>query len=289
MSQRHMLSITPLIVWGNDQSHISASRRDALSTQSTMKKTSRLLLLTTLAIIATACHSSKKTGELSFSIEGTLDNAAGKTLYIEEMTPDNGPQFIDSIECDKKGHFKFKGSTPYQTFFNLHASEYDYIVLLPEDGDDIEISGDCQNLTETYMVKNSKESQLMWQIQSYINVANNAIADIAAQDRENRDQLSGKDYEKAHKVTDSIFIAEHNTVYLMFYNFIEDNAGSLSTLYAIDAPFNHTGRVFYPEPDFEVFEQVLAGLEEKNPDNPHTQYYRTRIERARSARLLSQQ
>lgn len=254
-----------------------------------MKRVIVKIMICLLATMMVACHNEKKSGELSFTIEGTLSNANDKTLYIEEMTPDNGPQFIDSIKCDKNGHFKFKGKTGFQTFFNLHSCEYDYIVLLPNDGEKIEITGDCQNLTETYMVNNSPESRLMWQIQSYINDANRAIANIAAQDRENRDRLNSKEYEKAHKITDSIFIAEHSTVYLMFYNFIEDNAGSLSTLYAIDAPFNHTGRVFYPEPDFEVFEQVLSGLEEKNPDNPHTQYYKTRIERARSARLLSQQ
>jgi len=76
---------------------------------------------------------------------------------------------------------------------------------------------------------------------------------------------------------------------MMFSNFIADNRGSLATLYAIDAPFNHTMRVFYAESDFEMFEEVLDGLLEKSADNPHTQYYRTRVERARSQRLLMQQ
>ena len=75
----------------------------------------------------------------------------------------------------------------------------------------------------------------------------------------------------------------------MLSNFIDDNYGSLSTLYAIDAPFNHIMRVFYAEQDFEMFENVLEGLNEKCGDNPHTLNYRTRVERARSARMLAAQ
>ena len=254
-----------------------------------MKRIFSICLISLTALILLSCHGGKNKGTMSFSLEGQLENASGKTIYIEEMTPDNGPQFLDSIVCDKNGHFKYKGSMNYQTFFNLHTSEYDYIVLLPQDDEKIQLTGDASNLSVNYHVEGSPESQLMWQIMSYVNDANLAITDIVARDRKNRETLNETEYQKAHDVTDSMFIAERTSVYLMFYNFIEDNLGSLSTLYAIDAPFNHSMRVFYAEGDFEVFEMVLEGLEQENPNNPHTQYYRTRVERARSARLMSQQ
>ena len=235
------------------------------------------------------CKGKSSNGTMCFEINGTLTNAANKMLYIEEMTPDNGPHFVDSIQCDKDGRFNYEGTMGYQTFFNLHGSEYDYIVLLPNDGEKIVLNGDATDLGTTYRVDGSPESRLMWQIQSYINDANRTIADIAQQDRLNRETLNDAEYEKARSVTDSIFLAERQTIGLMFLNFIEDNSGSLSTLYAVDAPFNHTGRVFYAESDFEVFETVLEGLLRSNPDNPHTQYYQTRVERARSARMIAQQ
>lgn len=250
-------------------------------------KLTTILFLT--VILIAGCKGGKNNGPMAFSIEGSLTNAAGKMLYIEEMTPDNGAQFLDSILCDDKGHFEYEGTMAYQTFFNLHTSAYDYIVLLPNDGEKLSISGDANDLGSSYMVDGSPESRLMWQIQSYINDANITIAEIAQQDKQNRETLSEAEYEKAHSVTDSIFIAEHNLMGVMFLNFIEDNRGSLSTLYAVDAPFNRSGRIFYAESDFEVFETVLEGLEERIPDNPHTQYYRTRVERARSARTIAQQ
>ena len=252
----------------------------------TLKHTSiqaiKQLLLFCVICVTVACGGKKGDGIQSFSIEGSLSNAANKMLYIEEMTPDNGPQFIDSILCDANGHFKFEGTMHYQTFFNLHGSLYDYVVLLPSDGDKIELTGDANDLGNTYIIKGSPESQLMWQIQNYINQANLAIQELAQQDNNNRSSLSKSDYEKAHAATDSLFLAEWRTTHQMMLNFIDDNPGSLSTLYAIDAPFNHTMRLFYQESDFDIFEQVLQGLDEKCPDNPHTQYYRTRVERARA-------
>lgn len=242
----------------------------------------KFILLLCIICLTASCGGKKGDGIQTFTIEGTLTNASDKMLYIEEMTPDNGPQFIDSIQCDAKGHFKYEGSMHYQTFFNLHGSQYDYIVLLPSDGDNIEMTGDANDLGRTYMVKGSAESQLMWQIQSYINQSNIAIQDLAQQDSENRSTLSEAEFKKAHAVTDSLFLDERQTTYKMMLNFIDDNPGSLSTLYALDAPFNHTMRLFYQESDFDIFEQVLQGLEEKCPDNPHTQYFRTRVERARA-------
>ncbi len=246
------------------------------------------ILILLFPLLLAACSGSDKQSGLKFTVEGTLDNAANKMLYVEEMTPDNGPQFIDSIPCDDKGHFHFKMHADYQTFFNLHTSLYDYIVLLPADGETITVSGNAAALSTNYRVEGSEGSQLMWQIMNYVNDANMAISDIIAIDKHNRETLDDKAYALAHDETDSMFVGERQTVYLMFYNFIQDNAGSLATLYAIDAPFNHSMRVFYAEPDFEVFEMVLEGLEEKCPDNPHTLYYRTRIERARSERQLRQ-
>lgn len=248
-----------------------------------MKKKSRIICtICVICLTLLACGGKKGDGLQSFTIEGTLANAADKMLYIEEITPDNGPRFVDSILCDARGCFKYEGTMQYQTFYNLHGSLYDYIVLLPRDGEVIEMSGDANDLGRTYMVKGSPESQLMWQIQSYINQSNVAIQELAQRDAENRKNLNEADFAKAHAATDSLFLAERQTTYRMMLNFIDDNPGSLSTLYALDAPFNHTMRLFYQENDFDIFEQVLQGLEEKCPDNPHTQYYRTRVERARA-------
>lgn len=251
----------------------------------------RIIYLIAMAlglIVLAACNGKEGSNDNGFTLEGTLDNAANKTLYITEMTPDNGEQFVDSIKCDGQGHFSYTGTMSYQTFYGLHSSEYVYIVLLPSLGESISLTGDYEQLDKTYMVNGSPESLLLWQIQAQINDANYYIHDLAETDRANQSTLKGKDYEQAHNTTDSLFMQEYQLVYATLYQFVEDNAGSLSTLYALDAPFNHTGRVFNPERDFDVFEMVLDGLMETIPDNPHTQYFKARFDRTQGALRMQQ-
>lgn len=242
-----------------------------------------------MLLMCSACHHGETDGTATFTVEGTLSNAANKMLYIEEMTPDNGANFLDSIRCDAKGHFEYKGVMNYQTFFNIHTSPYDFVVLLPRNREHIVLHGDASQLGNTYRVEGSPESLLLWEIQNHINESNLVIADIAQRDQQNKATMSPQQYEAAHNETDSIFVANRKMLYLTLFNFIEDNRGSLSTLYAIDAPYNHKMRVFYAESDFEVFEMVLEGLNDSIPDNPHTQYFKTRVERIRSARMMAQQ
>jgi len=247
----------------------------------------RLFLVSSVVLLLAACGGKKN--NQSFVLDGTLTNAANEMLYLEEMTPDNGALFIDSIPCDENGHFHYKHEMSYQTFYNLYVKNNDFIVLLPAFGEEIELTGDYARLSESYMVNGSPDSRLMWQIQSYINQTSVVLADLVKRDEQNRATLTGDDFERAHQTTDSIFIAEYNVLHEMLYSFITENSGTLATLYAVDAPFNRNGRVFYAGKDFSVFEEVLEGLEAVCPNNPHTQYYRTRIDRARSARMLEQQ
>ena len=101
-------------------------------------------------------------------IEGTLENGAGKTVYIEEMTPESR-LFLDSITLDSKGHFKFRYAMPYKTFYNVHVSDADYIVLLPDMGEHITISGVYDSLSRSYHLQGGHDSQLLWQLQDYTN------------------------------------------------------------------------------------------------------------------------
>ena len=217
-------------------------------------------------------------------IEGTLANGAGKTIYIEEMTPDTR-LFLDSIKLDNKGHFRFKYEMPYKTFYNVHINEDDYIVLLPDFGETIELSGDYNSLSTSYTLKGGHDSQLLWQLQDYSNDGSRALRDIVATDQHNQQlladgQITNADYDAARQVTDSLYLAAFADQQHYVVDFIQNNLGSLATLIALYKPFNNRPLID-PEDSFEFYEAVLEGLEETMPDNPHTLNFKNQVERTR--------
>lgn len=239
----------------------------------------RLPLIIAALMLLASCGNKNK-----ITIEGTLDNGANKVIYIEEMTPDSR-LFIDSITLDKNGHFKFTYEMPYRTFYNVHASDADYIVLLPDFGETITLSGCYDSLSNTYTLQGNSESQKLWQLQDFANQGNYTLRDIVNTDRTNHERLtsgkiSEKEYQTAHDMTDSIYLATFREQQKYVVDFVQDNLGSLVSLIALYKPFNNKALID-PKDSFEFYEAVLDGLEAQMPDNPHTLNFKNTVERIR--------
>lgn len=217
----------------------------------------------------------------SFTLEGTLQNGANRTLYIEELTPD-GPVFLDSIKMDNDGHFEYRHDLSYETFFNLHSSAVDYVVLLPRVGEHIVVTGDCKSLQWSYQVSGSEGSTLLWQLQDYSNYGIDVLTELVQKDQANRSQYGAdsKEYKKAKEATDSVYreAAQEQVDYVA--HFIQEHQGSLATLIALYKQFNQHD-IIAPEVNFDYYELVLEGLEESQPDNPHTIHFKNRVENLR--------
>lgn len=236
----------------------------------------RIILIASVVLCMWGCRQND-----GFRLEGSLTNGAGKTIYIEELSPD-GPVFLDSIRLDDNGHFTYQHKLSYQTFYNLHSSPVDYVVLLPRAGERIEVTGDFQSLQWTYRVSGSEESTLLWQLQDYCNYGISVLSEIVDKDRDNRTRLGAdsKAYRDAKEETDSIFreTAAEQGEYIT--RFIQEHRGSLATLIALYKQFNQHD-LLSPQANFDYYELVLEGLEESLPDNPHTIQFKNHVENLR--------
>lgn len=246
-----------------------------------MKKTIYIIAVA-LVFTLVSCHKKDVV-----KINGTITNGAGKTMWIEELTPD-GPQFIDSLRLDSKGQFKFTHPYTYQTFYYLHASPTDYIVLLPYKDEEVKVTGDMDSLDRSYYVEGSQECTLLWQLQDYSNMGTRKLMEVLAKDQANRAQY-GFDtpaYKEAKKETDSLFREAYDEQFLYLSRYITENSGSLSTIIALYKPFNGDRPVIdvdrYPEL-FTFYEMVIEGLEadDELKDNPHTIHFKNVVERVR--------
>ena len=240
-------------------------------------------LLFAAAILAVGCDSND-----SFVLKGTLEGGAGHTLWLEELTPD-GTLFVDSIPLDKNGSFKYKHSLSYRTLYNLHTTDNNYAVLLPDAGEKVFIYGSWDNLSKSYSVSGSPESILLWQLQQYTNdgglVINELVDTTMYYQQLYHDGIIDIETLNAKKnETDSIyritFVEQQDYV----CRFIEENQGSLSTLIALYKPFNNRLLIDTRDPNcIEWYDMVLEGLQERYPDNPHTINFKNTVEHLRSA------
>ena len=238
-------------------------------------------LLSTLALLLLLASCGNKD---EIVIEGTLQNGANKVIYIEEMSPESRI-FLDSVKLDSKGHFKFRYAMPYKTFINVHVSDVDYIVLLPDLGEKIVMHGDYNALSNSYELEGTGESQTLWQLQDYSNHGTEVLKDLVATDTKTRQLLadgdmSQEEYDHEHSLTDSLYLATFAEQQQYVVHFIEDNLGSLTTLIALYKPFNNRPLI-NPADSFEFYEAVLEGLQQDMPDNPHTLHFKNSVERLR--------
>lgn len=246
------------------------------------RKTSSFLCAVLLLLSVSACRHD------GFTIEGTIEGGAGRSLWLEEIAPE-GPLFIDSIPMDADGHFKYRYNPPYKSLYNLHTTENNYIVTLPSDGETIEVTGRYDNLSASYSVKGSAESALLWQLQQYTNDGSKIL--FALVDSVNHydallaaGEMDQATYDKKKALSDSIYHATFLEQQEYVCRFIEENAGSLSTLIALYKPFNNRALIDPRDPvSIDYFDIVLEGLQRELPDNPHTLRFKNTTEHLRSA------
>ena len=124
-----------------------------------MKKIFPIVLL---AAIVFACN--KPDG---FVISGKITNAEGKYLYMDELKVASSIP-IDSVKIKKDGTFKFKGKISYPNFFLLRLSEKNFVTLLVDSTEKINVYGDAANFSRDYIVEGSPGSLLVQELNNHL-------------------------------------------------------------------------------------------------------------------------
>jgi hypothetical protein len=235
------------------------------------------LLLSASALVLFSCGNKK-----TFTIEGKLENGAGKRIVIEEIAPKEIIP-IDTIKLDKDGHFSFTYEMPYQSFYNIKVSDQDFAMLLPDYGETIILTGDYNRLSPTYEVEGSKGSTQLWQLNDFSKFGQQRLDSISrAFDQLCIDCKRDTNCIKKQKpLLDSVYKEAFAQQQQYVVSFIERNKGSLSTLIALYKTYNTRPLINPQTDDFEFYEMIANALEEALPDNKHSQHFRNTVEHMR--------
>lgn len=114
----------------------------------------QLFFFLILFVIVTSC--SKKD---VFTVEGTIEDGGGKKIALYRMDLDKDVA-IDSLVIKKNGSFRFKTNRLTEpTFFKLQLTPTNFITLLGDTTEHIQIIAQAASLAKNYEVSNSEGSK----------------------------------------------------------------------------------------------------------------------------------
>ncbi len=212
----------------------------------------------------------------SFRISGHLDRGEEKHLYFLEMTG-QGLVPLDTIKIDEKGNFKFDYKLKEPSIFVLMGNPNDYITLIPQKQEDIIISGSFNSISSTYTIKNSKDSELLHELNQQYIKTNTVLAEIRQTLHENKYASNFEEF-KLELLDQYNMLEIHQKDIIK--KFLDDNKGSLACIIALYRSFD-SHYLFSLKKDIQVYEDVYAELYKTYPNNKHTIGLKTLIEEAK--------
>lgn len=219
----------------------------------------KLLWIIVLAISFNACETEPE----YFTISGEIKNANGEKLYLIELQTNN-IVLLDSVILNQEGIFSFKGQTDIPKFYALRTSASNYITLIVEPLEQINIKTNGENIANNPIIEGSPESQKIAELRSRLDQSVKKLDSLGMYYQ----SLIGTN--KIYQVRDSLtklsqeIISKHTQ---FTKNFILDNSNSLSSLIALYQQIAPRKYVLNPKDDLEYFSLVDSSLMLKYPQS----------------------
>ncbi|MCW3084452.1 MAG: hypothetical protein JWP12_1818 [Bacteroidetes bacterium] len=124
-------------------------------------KFNRLFFALPIALLA-ACsgNTSSSTG---FELKGKFSNSHNEKIYLEQLSSE-GIQPMDTAQIDEKGEFTITAPVKEIGFYRLRISDKNFATLILDANQHVTVTGDAQDLGNTYTVDGSPESKLFWDV-----------------------------------------------------------------------------------------------------------------------------
>lgn len=205
----------------------------------------------------------------NITINGTLNSVNGNELILLlDYTGNNPP--IATAEVSEEGIFELKTAIEAPNIFKLQLSDQNFISLILEDGDIINISADADNLRNNLVIEGSDHTSLLYNIGNNVHYYELKLDSINKEFNESR--KSGTDIKALSPLRDEYTeINNEKTDYIA--SVIKNHSESLASLFFIDK--------LDISQDFNTFEILDKSLYEKYPENIYVKNLHTKVENER--------
>lgn len=112
-----------------------------------------ILLIIASALIFSSCKKDKE-----FTVKGVITHAENETITLEELHTSSLKKIAET-KVNKKGEFKIKGVTNIPTFYLLKLNDQNFITLLVDSAETVNIEADAANFSQEYNLTGSVGSE----------------------------------------------------------------------------------------------------------------------------------
>jgi len=237
-----------------------------------MKKLIYFILFLSAFTALFSCNRLKKASPDEVIITGKLSNSS-KDLIILQLLQPNSIKPIDSAYADNEGNFTFRYKPDGAGFYLIRSIHKDFLMLVVNKGENIEIKADAKNLFTSYQVKGSPESELLREFYRYTQ-RNEAKIDSMAKIFKNSQGLPNFVSIRNSLEAEYQLIFKNQQDYSK--NFINQHPASLASLLVINQKFG-PNVLFSEKTDFAYFEKLDKGLMHAYPNNINTLDHHQRV------------
>jgi thiol-disulfide isomerase/thioredoxin len=222
----------------------------------------RTLFLLVLIFFVSACKDKN-----TFHVNGVITGRKEKSIFINRVDIDT-PVLIDSSKINKKGEFRFKVKASEADFYQLGFSSTDFITLLAEPGERINLVFKGKNLLENYTISGSTGSEKL------------QFLDLALTDTKRKLDSLTILFNKASKepgfdVKSELLKAEYNRLIKeqrkKNIDFIINNVNSLASIKALYQRIDPDTYVLYEQRDLQYLKIVTDSLKHHYPNSKQVQ------------------
>jgi len=208
-----------------------------------------------------ACTSQSVSNDKTI-IKGKLRGASSDTLYLSVLHYDKITD-TDTIILDAQGNFEHEIKTKVCNFYVLVHKGANYVRLLIDKGETVELEADIINIPASYTIKGSKGSQLIKTIEAKCNKAAavvDSLSNIVNQKK------NTPEYSSIFPVLDSVYKKTYNTLKEDLKAIIMDNMSSLASIVAMNQALAGQS-VFNRKDDIGLFTALNDSIYKKYPEN----------------------
>jgi hypothetical protein len=202
----------------------------------------------------------------SFTINGKVNDITQKSIFIHEVNI-NTPVLIDSAEISKKGTFRFRIKALEPDFYQVGYSSIDFITLLAEPGEKIELEFNGKSLFGNYTVSGSKGSGLIHTLDQKLLETKASLDSI---DKLYEEASREPGVETRGPVLEQEYLDLIKKQRKFNIAFILDNMNSLAAIKALYQRINENMYVLYEPRDLQYLKIVSDSLKRHYPDSKHT-------------------